>query len=189
MALKTPFRKTKRSPKDASRFYGAKIFLLSFLLTTLLTPAAAFGLVRLGYLALGLDTNRGLDSLLIIGAERQAVVLGVALLLGISLLFGARKIGARTRVPDSAGRRLTPLLLLLLSTPCLLFLDQFIYLQILDNPFPAARHMIMYREGWGLLLFVWQLLFCLGFASGAPKTGKYRDTLGLSGVDRPPPLS
>jgi len=186
MPLPSSLTHSKRFRKNPARLYGPKIFLLSFFLTSVLAPAATFGLVMLAYLALGI-TERGLEALTIIGPVQQGIVFGVAALVGILLGFGARIIGAKTTLPDSGGRLLAPLLTLLLSAPCLLGLDQWIYLSVLDNPFPAARHMLMYREGWGLLLFVWQMLFCLGFVFGAPKVRRNRDASGLSGVDRPPP--
>lgn len=157
--------------------YGIKLFLLSFLLSSLLAPGLTFGLTLLGYLLTGVESLWSLESLALLDAERASVfafaALAVSALLGTAAFF----LGRRMRLPDSTGRRAAPLACLLFSFPLLLLAEQVINLHVLDNPFAAARHLLMATEGWGAAILFWQILFSLAFLAGAPKAGRRDDAL------------
>lgn len=165
------------SRKGAKR-YAIKLFCLSFLLSSLIAPALAFGLTWLGYLLTGVESLRSLESLSLLDAERASVFALAAFAVSVLLGIAAFLLGRVMRLPQSTGGRLAPLALLFFSLPVLTLADQGLNLYVLDNPFAAARHLLMLTQGWGAALVFWQVLFALAFLAGAPGT---RPTLGPGG--------
>lgn len=159
------------------KHYGIKLFLLSFLLSSLLAPGLTFGLTLLGYLVTGVESLWSLESLALLDAERASVFALAGLAVSVLLFTAAYFLGKRMRLPDAASRRAMPLVCLLFSLPALLLADQTVYLYALDNPFKAARHLLMATEGWGAAILFWQLLFSLAFLAGAPKSGRRAQAL------------
>lgn len=202
--MKTPFNPLRRpAPSPLSdgasnraslgqrktRRYGLKIFFLSFLFSSLLAPGLAFGMTWLGYLLTDVESLRSLESLALLDADRAAVfavaTLVASILLGIAAFALGRAMRPRGTTADAANGRLTPFIVLLLSLPLLLLADQAIFLYLLDNPFAAARHLLMASEGWGAAILFWQVLFILCFFAGSPKAE--RRTTGLNGKQLPSP--